>query len=103
MILTLVDNSLNKQAPCYLSNLLTINPISDQSMHSNYKVKQLIVPFTKRRTFTDKSFSVVGPNTGMNCLMNYICDLIWKVFVELSKHTYSVKHTIKILPVLLSF
>ena len=34
-ILTLVCKCLNKQAPSYLSNLLTINPISDQSMHSN--------------------------------------------------------------------
>ena len=29
-------------------------------MHSNSKFKQLIVPYTKRRTFADRSFSVVG-------------------------------------------
>ena len=30
-------------------------------MGSNSKFKQLIVPFTKRRTFADGSLSVVGP------------------------------------------
>ena len=60
-ILTLVYKCLNEQAPSYLYNLLTVNPISDWSICSNSKFKQLIVPFTKRRTFADRSFSVVGP------------------------------------------
>ena len=38
----------------------TVNLISDLSMHSNSKFKQLILPFMKRRTIADRSFSVVG-------------------------------------------
>ena len=60
-ILTLVYKCLNEQAPHYLCNLLAVNPISDWSMCSNSKFKQLIVPFMKGRTFADRSFSVVGP------------------------------------------
>ena len=60
-ILILVYKCLYEQAPSYLCNLLTVNPISDWSVHSNSKFKQLIVPFTKRRIFADRSFSVVGP------------------------------------------
>ena len=60
-ILTLVYKCINNQAPSYLQNLLTINPTSNQSTRLNSKFKQLIVPFTKRKTFSDRSFSVVGP------------------------------------------
>ena len=59
-ILTLVYKCINDQAPIYLQNLLTVNQISKQSTHSNCKFKWLIVPFTKRKTFADRSFSVVG-------------------------------------------
>ena len=58
--MTLVYKCINKQAQSYLSNLLTIKPIGEQSMHSNSKFKQLIVPFMKRRTYADRSLSVVG-------------------------------------------
>ena len=60
-ILTLVYKCINNQAPSYLQNLLTVNPRSDRSTRSNSKFKQLTVPFTKRKTFADRSFSVVGP------------------------------------------
>ena len=60
-VLTLVYKCINNQAPSYHKNLLTVNPISNWSTHSNSKFKQLIVPFTKRRTFVNRSFSVVGP------------------------------------------
>ena len=94
-IFTLVYKYLSKQAPSYLHNLLTVNPISDQSMHSNSKFKQLIVPIMKRRTFAIEASVLWVQNTGMNCLMTYIYYLIWKAFTELLKHTYSMKHTIK--------
>ena len=73
-MLTLVYKCLNEQAPSYLHNLLTVNPISDWSIHSNSKCKQLIVPFTKRRTFADRSFSVVGLKY-WNELPNELCML----------------------------
>ena len=60
-ILTLVYKCINNQAPSYLQNLLTVNPTSNRPTHSNSKYKQLVVPFTKRKTFADRSFSVVSP------------------------------------------
>ena len=60
-ILTSVYKCINNQAPSYLQNLLTVNPTSNRSTHLNSKFKQLIVPFTKRKTFADRSFSAVGP------------------------------------------
>ena len=73
-ILTLVYKCINDQAPKYLQNLLAVNPISNWSTHSNSKFKQLIVPFTKRRTFADRSFSVVGLKY-WNELPNELCML----------------------------
>ena len=64
-------------------------------MHANSKFKQLNVPFMKRRTFADRSFSVVGLKY-WNELPNELCMLPnWESFAELLKHTYSVKHIIK--------
>ena len=60
-ILTLVYKCINNQAPSYLQNLLTVNPTSNRPTRSNSKYKQLVIPFTKRKTFADRSFSVVGP------------------------------------------
>ena len=59
-ILTLVYKCINNQAPSYLQNLLTVNPTSNRPTHSNSKYKQLVVPLTKRKTFADRSFTVVG-------------------------------------------
>ena len=49
----------------------------------------------KRRTFANRSFSVVGPK-----YWNELPNEVWKQpnvesFAELLKHTYSVKRTIK--------
>ena len=74
-ILTLVYKCINNQAPSYLQNLLTVNPTSNRSTHSNSKFKQLIVPFTKRKTFADRSFSVIGPKY-WNELPNELCMLM---------------------------
>ena len=73
-ILISVYECLNEQAPSYLHNLLTVNPISDQFMHSTSKFKQLFVPFMKRRTFADRSFSIVGLKY-WNELCNELCIL----------------------------
>ena len=74
-ILTIVYKCINSQAPSYLQNLLSVNPTSNRSTHSNSKFKQLIVPFTKRKTFADRSFSVVGPKY-WNELPNELCMLM---------------------------
>ena len=71
-ILTLVYKCINNQAPSYLQNLLTVNPTSNRPTRSNSKYKQLVVPFTKRKTFADRSFSVVGPKF-WNELPNELC------------------------------
>ena len=44
----------------YLINLLRIHPNS-QSLRSDKIYQRLIIPQTKRRIFTDRSFSVMGP------------------------------------------
>ena len=94
-ILTLVYRCLNKQASNYLSNLLTINPISDWSMCANSKFKQLILPFHREEPVLIEALFLWVQNIGMNCQMKYGSNLMWKVFAELLNHTYSVKHTIK--------
>ena len=43
-------------------------------MHSNSKFRQVTVPFMKRRTFFNRSFSVVGPKY-WNELPNELCML----------------------------
>ena len=47
-------------APDYLINLLPMHPNS-QSLRCDDIYERLIIPRTKRRTFADRSFSVMGP------------------------------------------
>ena len=51
---------MNGQTPDYLINLLPIHP-NGQSLRSNNIYQRLIILQTKRRTFADRSFSVMGP------------------------------------------
>ena len=90
-ILTLLYKCLNEEAPSCLHYLLTVNPISDQSMHTNTKFKQLIVPFMKRRTFADRSLSDVSLKY-WNELPNELRIL---PNLEFLTHTYSRNHTIR--------
>ena len=60
-VLTLVYNCLNNNAPDYLKNLLTELPSRGKSLRSNEKHRQLLVPFTRKATFADGTFSVYGP------------------------------------------
>ena len=59
-VLTLVYKCMNDLAPDYLINLLSIHP-NGHSLRSYNIYQRLIIPGTKRRTFADRSFSVMGP------------------------------------------
>ena len=58
-VLTLVYKCMNGLAPDYLINLL-IHP-NGRSLRSDNIYQRLIIPQTKRKTFADRSFSVMGP------------------------------------------
>ena len=60
-ILTLTYKCLNKQALEYLQNLLVEMPMRWLGLRSESSYKKLLVPLTKRRTFAQRSFSVVAP------------------------------------------
>ena len=61
-ILLLVYKCLNGQAPSYLSELLELKPTTSRlGLRSTCHRTPLCVPFTKRKTFADRSFSIAGP------------------------------------------
>ena len=60
-ILTLVYKCVHGQAPNYFINLLTCLPERHQGLRLNGKYKRPVIPFTKRKTFAVRSFSVIGP------------------------------------------
>ena len=66
-ILVLVYKCLWGNVPNYLKNLITLNPVNRQGLRSEKKMDQLIVPFTKHKTFAARSFAVTGP-TLWNCI-----------------------------------
>ena len=57
-VLTLVYICPNNNTPDYLKNLLTELPSQGKSLRSNEKYRQLLVPFTRKATFADRTFSV---------------------------------------------
>ena len=59
-VLTLVYKCMNGLAPDYLINLFSIHP-NGQSLRSRNIYQRLIIPQTKRKTFADRSFSVMDP------------------------------------------
>ena len=61
-ILLLVYKCLNGLAPSYLSELLVLkSTMSRLDLRSTSDSTLLCVPFTKRKTFADRLFSMVGP------------------------------------------
>ena len=69
-VLTLVYKCMNGQAPDYLINLLSIHP-NGQSLRSDNIYQRLIIPWTKRKTFADRSFQVMDPIL-WNQLLNFL-------------------------------
>ena len=74
--LTLVFKCLHGQAPQYLCDLLKWEVQKRSGLRSSSD-KRLKVPFTKKKTFADRSFSVAGPQW-WNQLPNQIkdCDTV---------------------------
>ena len=60
-ILTLMYKCLNKQATEYLQNLLVEISTQRSGLRSELTYKKLLIPFTKRKTFAQRSFSVAAP------------------------------------------
>ena len=58
--MTYVLKSLNKIAPPYLTNMLTLK-VEKRSLRSNNKLLLLEVPRTKRKTMGDIAFEKAGP------------------------------------------
>ena len=60
-ILILVFKCLSGDAPLYLQSLIKEHKGSRSGLRSGSKLKILEVPFTKLKTFAERSFSVAGP------------------------------------------
>ena len=60
-VCTLVFRSLQGTAPSYLSDILTPAKQPKPGLRSQRKENILHVPFTKRKSFADRAFSVFGP------------------------------------------
>ena len=71
-VLTLVYKCLFLDAPEYLKSLLRLQTSSSRDVRSNNKYKLLHVPFTRRKTFADRAFSVYAPKL-WNSLPESIC------------------------------
>ena len=52
---------LNKQAPEYLQNLLVEVSTQRSGLRSGLTYKKLLIPFMRRKTFAQRSFSVAAP------------------------------------------
>ena len=88
ILLTSVYKCLKDMAPAYLSNQLTLNPISRLGLRSVGEYKKLIIPRVKNKTFAARSFSMLGP-TWWNQLPNEIKTLgSLDVFKKHLKHSY---------------
>ena len=61
-ILTLVHKIINRKAPSYPQELLEEQFLNRRNLRSSRKIKHLKVPFTKRKMFESRSFSVIGPS-----------------------------------------
>jgi hypothetical protein len=73
-IATLVHKCLHQQAPQYLQDLVTIKTYNRPTRSSQNSSQLLEVPFTRRNTFKDRSFSVAGPKI-WNSLPNHLRDI----------------------------
>ena len=60
-VLSLMYKSLNGMAPQYLQDLITLCPVARPSLRSEKSFQQLVIPFTRRKTLANRSFSSVTP------------------------------------------
>ena len=89
-ILVQVYKCLMGAVPLYLQNLLTPLTMSRRGLRLEYQVKQLVVPFTNKQTFTRCSISVNGPLL-WNALPNELrtIDDIEQFKAKLNTHLFS--------------
>ena len=60
-ILTLIHKSIMGKAPEYLQNLLTVHWPGRPGLRSASDTNLQVVPFARRKTFAEHSFSIQGP------------------------------------------
>ena len=60
-VLVMVFKCLTGEAPSYLKNLLKKHEVKRTGLRSECDDRLLSIPFTRRKTFADRSFSVYGP------------------------------------------
>ena len=60
-VLVIVFKCLTGEAPSYLKNLLKKHEVKRTGLRSECDNRLLSIPFTRRKTFADRSFSVYGP------------------------------------------
>ena len=59
--LSLTYKSLNAMAPQYLQDLITLCPVARPGLRSQQSFQQLVIPFTRRKTFANRAFSSMAP------------------------------------------
>ena len=74
-ILTLLFKSLRGESPKYIRDLVELHSNDRQGLRSTNQYMRLKVPFTRRKTFASRSFSVMAP-TWWNELPNQIKDSV---------------------------
>ena len=60
-ILLLVFKCVQRTAPIYLQELISVNSYDRVGLHSSQDDYKLHIPRVNRETFTNRSFKVVGP------------------------------------------
>ena len=88
-IATLVVRSLHDLAPPYLQELVTITKTRRTGLRSQARTNILDVPFTRRSTFADHAFSVVGPRTWNLLLDNLPSQTDYKFKNVLKTHIFT--------------
>ena len=87
-LMTIVYKTLNENEPQYLADKLSIKTVDKTTRYNISNIKQLEVPFNRKRTQGDRGFSFTGPSY-WNKLPNYIkeAENLGK-FKKLLKHIF---------------
>ena len=59
-VLSLTYKSLNRMAPQYLQDLITLCSVARPGLRSEKSFQQLVIPFTRRKTLANRAFSSVA-------------------------------------------
>ena len=69
--MTIVYKTLNENEPQYLADKCSSKAVDKSTRYNISNIKQLEVPFNRKRTKGDRGFSITGPSY-WNKLPNYI-------------------------------